>query len=239
MTIEKFIEDSNAAVSNEGLIRTFEAVIKKIGYDKFVYSHGIQGGTDDTTEHGIAVNYPEDWMRHYAANDYLAYDPTYPEAKRTNLPFTWESLRSRKGLNQKNILVLNEAEEAGLHNGISLSIHQPGGLIFGMGLASDAKHDKETDKNGMSVLYALIHQFHVAYSSFRTSAPHPSVVLTEREREILLWSMRGKSKGVIAEIIDCSKHTVDFHLRNIYRKLEVNNIMPAVLKAISLRLIDP
>jgi DNA-binding NarL/FixJ family response regulator len=47
--------------------------------------------------------------------------------------------------------------------------------------------------------------------------------LTERESEVLLWIMRGKSNRDIGEILDLSPRTVNKHLEQIFAKLGVEN----------------
>ncbi len=63
------------------------------------------------------------------------------------------------------------------------------------------------------------------------------VPLSPREVEVLQWCSLGKSNGVIASILGISEKTIEFHLASIFRKLEVNGRMLAVLKAIDLKLI--
>ena len=66
--------------------------------------------------------------------------------------------------------------------------------------------------------------------------PH-NVRLSKREREVLLYLAEGDTKRAIAEQLYLSVHTVDTHVRNIYRKLHVNSGPAAVMKAIRYRLI--
>jgi DNA-binding NarL/FixJ family response regulator len=63
--------------------------------------------------------------------------------------------------------------------------------------------------------------------------------LNEREIECLTWSARGKTSPEIAQIINISKRTVNFHIENACRKLNVSTRTEAVVKATSGRLIDP
>src|ERR1700677_3273140 len=65
------------------------------------------------------------------------------------------------------------------------------------------------------------------------------VALNERELECLTWSARGKPSPEIAQIINISKRTVNFHIENACRKLNVSTRTEAVVKATSGRLIDP
>lgn len=54
--------------------------------------------------------------------------------------------------------------------------------------------------------------------------------LTEREREILSLVAEGRSNKEVAGHLYVSKRTVDFHLANIYNKLEVCNRVQAFRK---------
>jgi DNA-binding CsgD family transcriptional regulator len=46
--------------------------------------------------------------------------------------------------------------------------------------------------------------------------------LTDREREITTWVMRGMTNKEIATQLNISVKTVKAHLRNIFQKLEVS-----------------
>jgi DNA-binding NarL/FixJ family response regulator len=56
--------------------------------------------------------------------------------------------------------------------------------------------------------------------------------LTKRETEVLRLLSDGFIKKEIADQLDISYHTVDMHVRNIYRKLQVHNLSGAVAKAL-------
>lgn len=56
--------------------------------------------------------------------------------------------------------------------------------------------------------------------------------LTAREEEVLGFLVKGLIKKEIADELSISQHTVDMHLRSIYRKLEVRSQTEAVSKAL-------
>lgn len=70
------------------------------------------------------------------------------------------------------------------------------------------------------------------------SAATPSTPLTSREVECLQWTMAGKTSWETGRIIGCSERTVNFHIGNAIRKLEVKNRRCAVVKALALNLIQ-
>ena len=64
------------------------------------------------------------------------------------------------------------------------------------------------------------------------------LILSEREVEILLLVEQGLSDGQIADKVFLSIHTVKWHLRNIYHKLQVRSRTQAVAEARQQQLLD-
>ena len=62
--------------------------------------------------------------------------------------------------------------------------------------------------------------------------------LSEREIEVLKWAKVGKSNWKVSVILNISERTVKFHMRNIYRKLEVTNKSHAIAKAMKLGIVS-
>jgi DNA-binding CsgD family transcriptional regulator len=72
-------------------------------------------------------------------------------------------------------------------------------------------------------------------STPKTSRTKPN--LTERELEVLSLIAQGNSSKEVAANLFLSKRTVDFHLTNVYAKLEVTNRVQAFREASRLGLI--
>ena len=64
-----------------------------------------------------------------------------------------------------------------------------------------------------------------------------AVSLTKREVEVLSLIAQGFSSKEASETLYLSKRTVDFHLANVYEKLQVNNRVQAFRAATRLGLI--
>jgi DNA-binding NarL/FixJ family response regulator len=65
------------------------------------------------------------------------------------------------------------------------------------------------------------------------------VMLNDREIDTLTWVARGKTSAQIAEMLELSKRTVDFHLDNARVKLGAATRTQAAIKAAVGRLIEP
>lgn len=135
---------------------------------------------------------------------------------------------------------MDEAQEARLLSGAAVAIYGPNFEVAGVGLASTTGGLKP-GADTLAIIRALSHQFHFAYSQFDLPRAQPArqVHLTPREREILSYSAEGKSIAAISAILSIAWDTVNFHLKNIYRKLDVSTRQTAVVKAIRLGLITP
>ena len=70
---------------------------------------------------------------------------------------------------------------------------------------------------------------------YRSDEPEPP--LSERESEVLYWISRGKSNSDMAVILDISKATVDSYIRRLFKKLQVNDRVSAVIVGLSNSLI--
>jgi NarL family two-component system response regulator LiaR len=71
-----------------------------------------------------------------------------------------------------------------------------------------------------------------------TRPPEPMFELTERERDVLTWMVRGLSNNEIAAKLVVSPSTVKFHVSNILSKLGVSSRTEAVAFALQHRLVE-
>jgi len=241
MDLIEFIYESNNSSTPEELTQSFLRFLSGYGLDRFVMSEMSHDTTSQkASNHGMLVNYPSEWMNHYIANNYLEYDPVYQTALVARKPFTWKEVQQEKEISTKAKLVMDEARENKLYNGIGLSIYQPLGMIIGMGFASSDKAI-DGDRNTLSIVHAAANQFFTVYASLAeiNDLKKSDVSLSGREREVLLWLARGKSKPVIADLLMISESTVKRHSENIFTKLQASNIPMAVTKALRMGLIKP
>lgn len=59
-----------------------------------------------------------------------------------------------------------------------------------------------------------------------------SLGLTQREAEVLFWVAKDKSNAAIARVMDCCEGTVRKHLEHLYKKLDVQTRIGAVMVAL-------
>ncbi len=236
----QYIAAINNADNVEEAFNIMQRILASLGFDRVVYSlitdhphlHQKRG-------HGILRNYPEDWMKYYFSKGYLDVDPVIKIIKQKSGPFLWEQVpKLKNGIERDEHILMEEAREAKLLDGIGLSLHGTCGQIVGMGVASSAGGTM-ADKNTLGLVYALCSQFHIFYQEKERKLHTEVIHLSRREKEVLTWAAEGKSKTSIGEILNISDDTVKTYINRIYLKLGVNSIQLAVIKAVMLGLIHP
>ncbi|MFC5511915.1 LuxR family transcriptional regulator [Massilia jejuensis] len=188
----------------------------------------------------VQTNYSAGWRERYDAEHFAYVDPTVSHCLTSTLPIVWqpETFATEGGRT-----LYEEACSHGMRTGVTLPIHGPNGEVGLLSLASDAapgeKFAREIRRNmgELSLIrdYAFASSVAFAHPGGGEPVPH----LTRRELEVLNWVMAGKSSWEISMITRCSEATVNFHLANVRQKFNVNTRQQAVVKAISLGLLNP
>jgi DNA-binding CsgD family transcriptional regulator len=235
--LDDFIDASNQIDDQDALFALYRRGLKEFGLDRAITARMQPFSRTPTVDTQFIMSYPEDWMAEYMRNNCLEIDPIrYWSLQRTGI-LTWEECKQQP-LTQQQLFIMELAEDNSLYHGGAVSIHSPQGEVMVFGF-SKSQRDEELHKSELHKVHAMAHQFHIISESLEdTHRPARHPLLTDRERSILQWCAKGKSNSSIADILYISEHAVNFHLRNIYKKLDTNNKTLAVLKAFKARLID-
>lgn len=129
----------------------------------------------------------------------------------------------------------------GYKTGVAVALHLPDYRHFLLGVDRDLALPREEHRltRMMADLQLLaVHAQHAAARLLVPDAlPEEPPQLTRREVEILRWTMEGKTAWAVGSILGVSEATVNFHLRNVFRKVGASSKHQAVLKALKMRLI--
>lgn len=235
--LEEYIERINSASTPEEAFARFSSIMAAKGYDRVAYSLVTDHPSLNLPrQHGLATSYPEDWMKFYRDNNYMAVDPVVKHVLESRKPFFWADLTDHPEIPAPSLQLMNEAQESGVGDGIGISLCGQTGEIVGVGLARTGSSG-ERDYQFLAGAYLLSVYFHETYRNMLTKPL--TVKITRRENEILCWAAEGKTDDEIATILNISANTIRFHWKNIFTKLEANGRIYAITKAIRLQLIIP
>ncbi len=207
----------------------------------FILDYFTANGIDKVSYHsaatpahaaGIATHgFPADWVCHYIGDNLEKVDPIPGLAALTSKPFRWSDAAKIGSLSQDNLAYLKELYASNVGDGLAFMVFGPKlqNAYVGLGFASI---DVIPDPQQIADFQTVAQMAHLKYCEISGSSVPKKVALSSREHEALEWVARGKSNGVIAQIMDLSPHTVDTLIRRIFEKLEVRDRTTAAIKAL-------
>ncbi|MHC2303181.1 LuxR family transcriptional activator of conjugal transfer of Ti plasmids [Rhizobium mongolense] len=185
----------------------------------------------------ISLNYPPEWQEHCVEKGYDKIDPTVKTSRFHSAAFRWSEVYKDASTTDSERRVFDEAAKFGLRSGVTIPLHGPCGSFSTMNFAQTETRDLENIAVAYLQLAALHFHLQVVGCLDVSGGDVPS--LSAREKECIRWVAKGKSSWDIGVILGISQNTVNFHVKNVLRKLETGSRTVAALKAARLGLIEP
>lgn len=212
---------------------------EQFGVTRFAYANTAQPGQPLHVE----TNYAQEWVDRYLSQNYITIDPVSLESQRTRLPFQWRAALALP-IHDRPLarLLFEEAAEFDLKDGFTVPIHASAGLSMMSMAVDDPALFKPSAHRQRQTLHLLAMHYHLACERALTMPVTPQLALprlTPREREVLLWTAKGKTGWEIAQILRLTERTVVYHVENAKTKLNASSRSHAVVVALSMGLIDP
>lgn len=152
-------------------------------------------------------------------------------------PIRWSDMYSDASTTEYERRMFDEAAMFGLRSGITVPLRGPRGSCA---IMSFARHcEREFHDRTIAYLQLAATHFHLRVAKIANlNAVQKIPALSLREKECVLWVARGKSSWDIGVIMRISENTVNFHIKNVMRKLGTSSRTVAAIKAISLGIIE-
>jgi DNA-binding CsgD family transcriptional regulator len=192
---------------------------------------GLALGTDNLGESKFVTlsNVPQGFEDAFLSAPDQKRDPVMQRVKSFSRPVFW----SQRTYVDADAADLWEIQAPfGYKTGICVALHLRDGKHVVVGIERDhalPKSDARLVRLLADVQLLAVHAQDAALRLLDTVSASPR--LTARESEILRWLLAGKTNSVIAQIVGLSENTVEFHVKNILRKLETPNRHAAVIRA--------
>ncbi len=201
------------AVSTMGaLARALESIIPKLGFRYFALIHHLH--PKDWSRMAICLhNCEPDWPIAYAGRKLYRGDPILRACTLTNVGFKWGEISSVIPTTEAHRHYFDQFSEAGIGDGMTIPAHIPGEPPGSCNFAT-AKGQPFPDQSYISALIVGAFAFQAArrIAGFVKVRPPTEMPLTVRQRDCLLWAMRGKTNWEIGQILGLSRDTVSQHL---------------------------
>lgn len=225
-------------VSATNTDETFQTVVAEVARLGFAFcSFGMKAPVPLVAPRVLwCSNYPPAWQRRYEAQGYLRCDPTVAHAIVSDEPLLWSD-----ALFASCPELREEARSCGLVHGWAQPRRDATGMVS---LLTCVRTEPEIIAEEFKAKQARVQW--LSYLCHEGMSRHwsvslrgePESPLSERELEVLRWSCDGKTSADIAQIINLSEATVNFHVRNACNKLGTNNRTAAAVRAALLGLLS-
>ncbi|ESY46363.1 LuxR family transcriptional regulator [Mesorhizobium sp. LNJC372A00] len=180
----------------------------------------------------VMLNYPNEWQQRYFDMGYEKIDPIIKTSRKRTGAFRWSDVYNDSNTTEAERRVFDEAATFGVRSGISIPLHRPDGGLAVVSFAQSC--DRELQNISITYLELAALHFHLRIVGFANSSGNEEPAsLSQREKECILWVARGKSSWEIGKILKISTNTVNFHIKNVIKKLDVANRTVAAIKAAS------
>jgi DNA-binding CsgD family transcriptional regulator len=239
--IDRFIQEIDEAKDMQALYSAMNDQITCKGFDHFVYRL-------ITTAQGFQPVFylssvPSEWKSRYKERNYGRSDVITRHVATTMRPFEWMEICPWQNLTEAQQAILNEARVFGLKAGGTVPIHGAG-MAMALFTVSNNMNEEEfhklfiKERHEIHLMATYFHECIMELQLYNT-APSRLFKLSQRELEILTWTADGKQAWDISQILSISAKTVEQHITNACRKLNVHNKTHAVALALVNGLITP
>ncbi|MDC7810937.1 LuxR family transcriptional regulator [Sphingomonas koreensis] len=229
----RFMHVVEAVGNPDDLAAAMAAMAGELGFQYFALTHHV----DIVAASGSAIrlhNYPAQWADYYDGNALGVVDPVHRASHVTSVGFCWSRMPLMIPLTAADHRMLALGRDQGIGDGFTVPAHVPGEA---RGSCSFANETGRPMPDTMLPLAQLAGNFAFEAArrlwSGRGHLPQPQPhVLTDRQRDCLLWVARGKGDWEIAIILGISKETVALHIRNACERYGVNKRTLLVIRAL-------
>lgn len=232
--LEEFLYQGRDASSVDQLFSLYSKLFDEYGFDQLTYAitSGHKEFATDAELGLVSHNMLNGWVEHYRENTYLEVDKTTHLLRANQGIYKWEDVQQRADLSPVQRKIFLEAQEAKMYSGASISVHGPAG-IKGVTITSSSQASESPNARNFDIVNVASYHFHLCFLSLvQSNQATQTVTLTLREQEVLKWISTGIGRQEIADKLGSSIHTIDFHSRNILKKMDAKNMAAALVTAL-------
>lgn len=228
----RFVRIVEEVRTRDDLAIAMTAVTSRLGFQYFALTHHV----DIVEASGTAIrlhDYPAQWADYYDGHGLGVSDPVHRASHVTGAGFVWSDLGSMIPLTSADRQMLDLGRAQGIGNGFTVPSHVPGEARGSCSFVNDAARPVPATMLPLAQ-FAGTFAFEGARRLWSRRG-HPVApirpVLTDRQRDCLLWAARGKTDWEISGILEIAQETVIRHLKDARERYGVHNRTSLVIRA--------
>lgn len=228
--VEELSSEFNEIANEAALSRALTKVSRKMGFDHFALD--LAPRSQAQAQRRILIHdYPDEWASVYITFDLAGADPVRRACDKAFGGFAWRSMDQMIPMTRRDRQMLGVGQECGIGNGYTVPRHLPGD-------ASGSCTFVVKPGTGLPETMLLVAEM-IGAAALATASriagvvrSHPTPVLSDRQRQCLVWSARGKTAAEIGIILGIREVTVNQHLKLARERYDVHCRQSLILCAL-------
>lgn len=231
-SVQAFAESALAVKSVFELNMLMDETAREFGADHFLLIHHADFSKDARGKVRLG-NYPMEFIAVSRQDGTPLDDPIMEACEKTLAGFFWSDVGTVIELTEKHRQRIAQVERIGLGDGFVVPTHIPGEFLGSCHFAArkgrrvPRRHSAALQLIGTFGFEAARRLVHDEIDYLRPSAP-----LTDRHRECIILSARGKSDSVIAQLLGLSPKTVNAYVEEAKRRFGVATRSQLIVRAL-------
>lgn len=231
------IADLNGAAGVDAILGILRRVGDSFGYENFCIA-GIPQPGEKLEPYLMLSGWPHEWLELYTGRDYIHIDPVIAKLRTTTLPFEWREAPYDTGRGSQVALMMNEARELGLAEGLSVPIYSVSGFQAAVTFGAKSLTVGPDLKGALHLIAIYAHsRLRTILAGTGNVAAAKATSLSPREIECLKWSAEGKTAWEISCILSLQQRTVEHYLASAAHKMNAANRVHAIAQAFRARIL--
>ena len=175
-----------------------DELAREMGFAYFALTHHVD--IRHNPDRAIRLlNYPGEWVEYYDAQGLGVSDPVHRASHVTNLAFAWSRIPELIPLSARDLDILALGGHAGIGDGYTVPAHIPGESHGSCTFANPAGIPLPQDQLPIAQIIGE-YAFDTARRLWQVRPRAPVPVLTERQKECVIWAAAGTRSGGVSRL---------------------------------------
>ena len=228
--VEEFAAELLGVETQNELGASLERAKTYLGFDHFALS--LEGRTASELSLEVLLHdYPDEWAQVYVNFDLAGHDPVRRACDRSFAGFTWDSIGRLIPLTKGDRQMLAVGREFGLADGYTVPRYLPGRARGTCSFVVRPERSLPAHLLGVAEMVGAL-ALSCALKTSGVLEAATNAKLSDRQRECMLWSARGKTASETAIILGISTETVVQHLKMARERYDVHCRQSLILCAL-------
>lgn len=228
--VEEFVSALQAITLETELVKALAKATLRLGFDHYALS--IEAPSSLAAVPTVLLHdYPDEWAKVYVSFDLAGRDPVRRACDKSMVGFSWKDLEFLIPLTRGDRQMLAVGRECGIGDGYTVPRFLPGttrgtcsfAVAPGQALPQPGLYAAE-----LVGALALVCARKISSENDRPAR----AMLSDRQRDCLVWSARGKTAAETAIILGISSETVVQHLKMARERYGVHCRQSLILSAL-------